>query len=345
MAAGTGGHVFPALSLAQAFTEQGFTVSWLGTKSGIEVKLVAKAGYPFYPLFVRGLRKKRLLKRVVAYLGMLHSFIQSIYVIAKTNPQLVVGMGGYVSGPGGVAAKLMGRRLVIHEQNAIPGLTNRLLAKISNLTLYAFPGTFAESKKTACVGNPVRVEIASIGAPAERYSARTGPLRILVFGGSLGAKVFNDIVPLSLQQLNFDVEVWHQTGVSGISDTRERYGNAFPAARIDAFIDNMAEAYAWADVVISRAGALTISELMAAGLASLLIPYPYTADDHQTQNATLLVNQGGAILMPQADFSVESLTACLASLQNRARLRKMAICAYNCRQKNATQKAVELCLS
>ena len=345
MAAGTGGHVFPALSLAKVFKEKGYRVCWLGTKTGIEVRLVGQERYPLYALPVKGLRGKRLLKLIMAPSEILRSFLMSAWIILKVKPEVVVGMGGYVSGPGGLAAKLLGKRLVLHEQNAIPGLTNRLLSKISSATLCAFPGTFSASAKAHCIGNPVREEISTLSHPFARYNDRSGPLRILVFGGSLGARVFNQMLPKCVSGLGFDVEVWHQSGKAGLSDAQAGYQKHFPSARVDAFIDDMAEAYAWADLVVCRAGALTVSELMAAGVASILIPYPYAVDDHQTANAKALVSVGAAILMQETEFSIESLSAQLTLLSQREVLREMAVCAYNCRQINATQQAVFLCLS
>ena len=344
MAGGTGGHVFPALSIANECRDRGLRVSWLGTAAGIENVLVPQANFPFFTLPIRGLRGKRFTKLVTLPFALVCSFIKSCAVILKTNPQVVIGMGGYASGPGGLAAVFLRKRLIIHEQNAVMGLTNRLLSKIASKTLIAFPATANASLQAECVGNPVRPEIVRLPSPAVRYTARTGPLRLLIIGGSLGANVFNETLPLALPQLSFSVEVWHQTGKAGFSATEARFKEFFPKARVTAFIDNMAEAYAWADLVICRAGALTIAELMSAGVASILIPYLYAVDDHQTKNAQTLVQSGGALLLPQPLFSPASLVSHLHSVCEREILLKMALMSYQGRENHATKKVVDLCL-
>ncbi len=345
MAGGTGGHVFPALSIAKACRDRGITVSWLGTAAGIESVLVPEAHFPLFTLSIRGLRGKRFTKLVTLPFALITSFIKSCVVILKTNPQVVIGMGGYASGPGGLAAIFLRKRLIIHEQNAVMGLTNRLLSKIANKTLIAFPETLGASLTAQCVGNPVRPEIAKLPSPAVRYKERTGSLRILIIGGSLGAQVFNENVPLALQQLAFPVDVWHQTGKAGFEITETRFKTLFPQARVTAFIDTMAEAYAWADLVICRAGALTIAELMSAGVASILIPYLHAVDDHQTKNAKALVQSGGAVLLSQPLLSPVSLATHIQAIGERETLLKMALCAYQGRKNHATEKVVDLCLA
>lgn len=345
MAGGTGGHVFPALAIAMAFKSQGATVNWLGTSRGLESKLLLETDIPLHVMPVRGLRGKRYFNRLKAPFTLLTSFIKAVRVINKIKPTVVIGMGGYVSGPGGLAAKLLRKRLVIHEQNAIPGLTNKLLKPFATQVLYAFDGTFAQSDRVRCVGNPVRKAICEIAPPEARYALHTGKLRILIVGGSQGARAINQVVPEALCDLESEVAIWHQTGPGDATVVQAEYESRKMVAKVMPFISNMAKAYAWADLIICRAGALTISELMAIGLPAIFIPYPYATDDHQTRNAEVMVSNGSARLLLQKDLSAASLTAAITSMGNRLDLQKMAKKAYNSCSKNATQRVIDICIT
>ena len=266
MAGGTGGHIFPALAVADALREQGHRITWLGTRSGMEARLVAQSGYPMQFIRVQGLRGNGLVRWLLAPFKLLLALLQALRVVIKLRPNVVLGMGGFASGPGGLAAWLMRRPLVIHEQNAAPGLTNRMLAKIATTVLEAFPHSLANAQLT---GNPVRESITKLALPAERYAQRQDDLRILILGGSQGAMVLNQMIPLTLAQVSKQqsLQVWHQCGERHLEASKKMYADASVHARVVPFIDDMAEAYAWADLVICRAGALTIAELAAAGVA------------------------------------------------------------------------------
>lgn len=307
MAGGTGGHVFPALAVARALIEQGARVSWLGTAAGIEARLVPANGLDLHTIDVAGLRGKGALSWLTAPLRLVRACLQALGVIRRLAPQLVVGMGGFASGPGGLAARLTGRRLLIHEQNAAPGLTNRLLARIAHTVLQAFPGTFSGAKVRS-VGNPVRREILELAAPAERFADREGPVRLLVLGGSGGALAINERVPAALARIAPEKrpQVRHQAG-STLEQARCAYAQHTVEADVSAFIDDMAGAYAWADVVLCRSGALTVAELAAAGVGALLVPYPFAVDDHQRANGQYLVDAGAATLIDQSELSAERL--------------------------------------
>lgn len=346
MAGGTGGHVFPALAVARALQERGVTVSWLGTRRGLESEVVPKAGIAIDWISIQGLRGNGAMGWLLAPLKLLRAIAQTWKVFNRRQPDAVIGLGGFVTGPGGVVAWLKGKPLIIHEQNAIPGLTNRLLAKISKRVLEAFPAAFDSTVKARCVGNPVRRELLSQASPEERFKSREGAFRLLVVGGSLGARALNETVPSAVQQVEsfFPVTVWHQTGKKLHSEALQAYTNVKGEHRVEPFIDNMAEAYAWADLVICRAGALTVSELAAVGVGSILVPFPHAVDDHQTWNAKYLVDAGAAILIQQTDMSSESLTEVLKSLcADRTKVLAMANAAYAQRQTDSVEQVINAC--
>jgi UDP-N-acetylglucosamine--N-acetylmuramyl-(pentapeptide) pyrophosphoryl-undecaprenol N-acetylglucosamine transferase len=294
---------------------------------------------------VQGLRGNGLVRWLLAPFKLLLALLQALRVVIKLRPNVVLGMGGFASGPGGLAAWLMRRPLVIHEQNAAPGLTNRMLAKIATTVLEAFPHSLANAQLT---GNPVRESITKLALPAERYAQRQDDLRILILGGSQGAMVLNQMIPLTLAQVSKQqsLQVWHQCGERHLEASKKMYADASVHARVVPFIDDMAEAYAWADLVICRAGALTIAELAAAGVASLLVPFPHAVDDHQTKNAQWLAENDAAILMPQSQCSVESLADSLQRLfvGGRTTLTTMAVKARQLAKPEATIKVAEHCL-
>lgn len=316
MAGGTGGHVFPALAVARALRGRNETVIWLGTDRGFEARVVPPEGIPLEFVRVRGLRRKGALAWVAAPVQIAVAVLDALRVLIRWRPKVVLGMGGYTAGPGGVAAWLLRRPLVIHEQNAVAGLTNRLLAGLAREVLEAFPGSFSRRIGTTVTGNPVRADIAAIAPPAERLAGRSGPLRLLVLGGSQGARALNEVVPAALARLPADrrPEVLHQAGESTLAVAEAAYRDAGVGARVQAFINDMAEAYAWADLVIARSGALTVAEIAAAGVGAILVPYPSAVDDHQTRNAEYLVKAGAATLIPQADLSATRLAAELEAL-------------------------------
>ena len=305
MAGGTGGHVFPALAVADELRARGVEVVWLGTRRGLEADVVPRAGIDMEWITIRGLRGKGALGWVLAPFRILLAMLQTVIVIMRRRPMAVLGMGGFVTGPGGIVSWLLRKPLLIHEQNAIAGLTNRLLAPLANRVMAAFPGLLAQRSNAVTTGNPVRKAIAGLPPPEQRFADRQGALRLLVLGGSLGAESLNTTVPDALRLLPEAQrpEVWHQTGRANADRTGNRYQQNGVTARADAFIDDMAAAYAWADLVVCRAGALTVAELATAGIGSILVPYPFAVDDHQTHNAAWLVDAGAAILVPQNELT------------------------------------------
>ncbi len=310
MAGGTGGHIFPALATVDQLRAQGWRAHWLGTPGSMEADLVPKQGIEISLLPVTGLRGKGLLTRLLGPLRIALSVFKAWRLLRRLKPDVVLGMGGYVAGPGGVAAKLLGIPLVIHEQNAVAGLTNRLLAQVADRVLTAFPATLPSRLCPVVTGNPVR---AAIGAPEAASECFEGgrPLRLLVVGGSLGAAAINQVVPELIQALPGQLEVQHQTGQRDLEATRKRYGELGVTAEVVPFIEDMAAAYARADLVLCRAGALTVAELANAGKPAILVPYPHAVDDHQTANARYLVDQGGAVLVPQAQLNLQQLVQLL----------------------------------
>ena len=342
MAGGTGGHVFPALAVADELRQRGIQVAWLGTKKGIEADVVPKAGIDISFIDVAGLRGKGALGWLLAPFKLLYALWQAIGVLNKLRPSVVLGMGGFVTGPGGVAAWLLRRPLVIHEQNAIAGMTNKLLVPFASRVLEAFPGTI-KAPKTIHTGNPVRTVI---GAQLKQSTAvENQTIHLLVVGGSLGAKALNEVVPQALAQLSKEQrpQVWHQTGKKNIDETLKLYKTLNIEAKVEPFIERMGDAYAWADLVLCRAGALTIAELAIAGAPSILVPYPYAVDDHQTSNAKYLVDNGAAVLVQQRDLTASRLLELLAQL-DLPKLKQMAVAAKKLALPEATQKVADLCL-
>lgn len=347
LAGGTGGHIFPALAVADYLRGQNHVVEWLGTRAGLEAEIVPAAGIEIHWLTVRGLRGKGAAGWLLAPWRILRAVWQARAVLRRVRPAVVLGMGGFVSGPGGLAAWLSGRPLVVHEQNAVPGLTNKLLARLARRRLEAFPGSFAVARRAEHVGNPVRAAITAITAPDQRQAGRHQPLRILVLGGSQGALALNRVVPEALAKLvDAELDVRHQTGKRTLQAAREAYAEARVTAQVEPFIADMAEAYAWADLVICRAGAMTVAELAAAGVASILVPFPAAVDDHQTANARYLADREAAVIIQQRDLSADFLAQQLRDLAaDRHRLADMAERARAAAMPDATRQVAEICLA
>jgi UDP-N-acetylglucosamine--N-acetylmuramyl-(pentapeptide) pyrophosphoryl-undecaprenol N-acetylglucosamine transferase len=346
MAGGTGGHVFPALALARALRARAWKVVWLGTRRGLEARVVPAERIPIEWLSIGGLRGQGPLTWIAAPLRLARALFEALSIMRRQRPHVVVGLGGFVTGPGGVAAWLTRRPLLIHEQNAIAGFTNRCLARLAREVLCAFPGAFGSGVSAEVIGNPLRREIAELPPPATRFAARHGAIRVLVVGGSLGAARLNTVVPHALARLRAaaSLEVWHQAGERGFEAAGRNYANVGVPARLVPFIEDMAEAYAWADLVICRAGALTISELAAVGVGAILVPYPAAVDDHQTRNAEFLVNEGAAVLIADRDLSPERLEQELRLLcAGRGRLLAMAERAHLLARTTATAALAAAC--
>ncbi len=319
MAGGTGGHVFPALALARLLREQHRDVIWLGTRRGLEARVVPADGFPIEWLSVSGLRGKGPSDLLKAPFMLVLSVWQALKIVARHKPGVVVGLGGFVTGPGGLAAWLMRRPLVVHEQNAIAGFTNRCLARLARTVLTAFPSVFAGRAHAHMIGNPVRADIAALPAPLERFAGREGPLRLLVIGGSLGARRLNEVVPQAVALLSRNAEappftIRHQAGEKLIDAARAAYAQAGVAGEVTPFIADMSAALGWADLVICRAGALTIAELAAAGVGAVLVPFPHAVDDHQTSNAAYLVDAGAARCLADAALTPALLADTLLEL-------------------------------
>lgn len=341
MAGGTGGHVFPALSLAKVLRDRDCEIVWLGTRTGIEARLVPASGFPIEWIAIGGLRGKGLATLASAPLRLLRALAQSIRAIRRHNPSVVVGLGGYVTGPGGLAAWLTRRPLVIHEQNAIAGLTNRVLARLATVVLEAFEGSFPLSCRARAIGNPVRDEFFAGVSPETRYASRSGPIRMLVVGGSQGAARLNAVVPEALAALRGRVSVYvrHQSGERGLETARARYTALGVEAEVVPFINDIAAEYAEADLVICRAGALTVSEIAAIGVAAIFVPFPAAVDDHQTRNAQALVERGAAVLMPESTLGASALAKTIERLAgDRQALADMARRAREIARPQATHE-------
>ncbi|MDO3382805.1 undecaprenyldiphospho-muramoylpentapeptide beta-N-acetylglucosaminyltransferase [Gilvimarinus algae] len=344
MAGGTGGHVFPALEVAKVMRERGVEVHWLGTQRGIEHRLVPAQSITIDYIRVEGVRGRGAAGILKAPFLIALAVLQAINVLRRVKPEVVIGFGGFASGPGGLAAKMMGLPLVIHEQNAVAGTTNKLLSRLANRILTGFDDVFNNGR---WVGNPVRQAIRQLPEPAQRFAARADePLHLLVLGGSLGALAINELVPQALGQLNASErpKVRHQCGEKHAEVTTANYLASQVEASVEPFIDNMSEAYGWADIVICRAGALTIAELACAGVGAILIPLPTAIDDHQTHNAAVLASAGAAISVPQGDLSAERLAKVLRErLASRSALLQMAeIARQACRGDAAAKVADEI---
>jgi len=348
MAGGTGGHVFPALAVAQAMQARGIRVHWLGTRAGLEAKLIPAAGIAIDYISIKGLRGNGLMGWTLAPLRIVVAVVQALQICLRLKPSVVLGMGGFVTGPGGMASWLLRKPLVIHEQNAIPGLTNRWLAKLAKRVLEAFPNSFVSRNKVYAIGNPVRSSILKIDRPAKRYGERTGPIRVLIIGGSLGAQALNECMPAALARMTSALrpQVWHQCGRNKLSHTRQAYSEHQLDARLVEFIDDMDAAYAWADILVCRAGAMTVSEISNVGIASILVPYPHAVDDHQTANARYLSQSGAAILIQQVELTPQRLADELTRLVQAGReyLCAMADKALAQAQPNATDEVIRHCL-
>ncbi|PKO57293.1 MAG: undecaprenyldiphospho-muramoylpentapeptide beta-N-acetylglucosaminyltransferase [Betaproteobacteria bacterium HGW-Betaproteobacteria-19] len=341
MAGGTGGHIFPGVAVAEALKAKGWRIVWMGNPDGMEARIVPTYGYDTAWVRFGALRGKGLMRKLMLPLNLLSGFWQALRELRRVRPDVVVGMGGYITFPGGMMAVLLGRPLVLHEQNSVAGLANRVLAMVADKVLSGFPHAL---KKAGWVGNPVRTEISAVAPPAERFAGREGPLRLLVVGGSLGAAVLNETLPQALARIPAAVRptVVHQAGEKQLEALRAAYAGAGVEGDLRPFIQDMAEEYAAADLVICRSGALTVAELAAVGAASLLVPFPHAVDDHQTGNAGFLAENGAAYLLPQSELNAERLAGILVSL-DRTRLLQMAEHARALAKPRATEAVVRIC--
>lgn len=341
MAGGTGGHVFPGLAVANYLREQGVDVHWLGTSQGLEARVVPEASLPLHQIAIGGLRGKGLKPLLMAPLTISKAIKQALHIVKKVNPDIVIGMGGFVSGPGGIASWLAGKPLIIHEQNAKAGMTNKMLAWFAKKVLVGFPTAFKPAAKVMCVGNPVRDEIENLPTPIERLQPAHTPLRLLVLGGSLGAQALNDIVPKALAKLpeNERPQVLHQAGDKHYEVAKKAYESIGIPATVTPFVKNMAEVYSWADIVICRAGALTVAELCAVGLAAIFVPFPYAVDDHQTANADYMVKHDAALCIQQAELTDSRLADIVKEFTQSPQKRlAMAQAAYELRNVHVAKK-------
>ena len=348
MAGGTGGHIYPALAVADNLKEKGFQLFWLGTEKGMESRVIPEHGYPLMKINVSGVRGNGIVRLLFTPIMLAIALVQALLIMIKVRPVVVLGMGGFASGPGGVAAWLMRIPLLIHEQNAIAGLTNRLLSPFAVSVMAAFPNAFKQSEKLIITGNPVRKNITNIIQPEQRYANRDDKtLRVLVLGGSLGARKLNEVIPEAIATLGNDVEyeIKHQCGEKHVENTKAAYQTHNVKVEVLPFIKDMAEVYGWADIVICRAGALTIAELATTGIASILIPFPYAVDDHQTSNANYLANEGAAVLIQEAQLNAEKIKDLLLKwYQAPEQLLQMAVKARSLAKPAATNDAARLCL-
>lgn len=348
MAGGTGGHVFPALAVAELLRDQGQEVFWIGTRDKMEARLVPERGFAMEWIGIEGLRGKGSLRLLMAPWKLAVALFQAAGILRRRRPDLVLGMGGFASGPGGLVARWLGIPLIIHEQNQVPGLTNLWLSRIARRVFQAFPNSFPPGRGAETCGNPVRPEICALPAPAARLGRHQGRVRLLVVGGSLGAQALNEQVApaVALMPLEARPLIRHQAGERTLEVARQAYARAGVEAEVTPFIRDMAEAYGWADLVICRSGALTVSELAAAGLGAILVPYPYAVDDHQTANAAYLAAPGGAEILPQSELNPARLGALLTRLLgDRARLLAMAEAARARTMPDAARRIAAACLA
>jgi len=341
MAGGTGGHIFPGLAVAEQMRASGWRVVWMGNRGGMEERLVPPHGYAGAWIRARAARGKGLLAKLLLPANLLYSFWESARHLRRVKPDVVLGLGGYVAFPGGMMASLLNRPLALHEANAIAGLANRVLAAVADKTMVAFPGALKNAEWT---GNPVRASISSLEVPEKRFQNRSGPLRILVVGGSLGAQALNEALPRALKLIEPRPRVVHQSGEKHLGSLKKEYQEQGVEGELVAFIDDMARRYAEADLVICRAGAVTIAELSAGGLASVLVPFPHAVDDHQTANARFLAERGAAILLPQAELTPQKLAELIGSL-DRAKLLDMAKRARALGKPDAARIVAERCVA
>ena len=346
MAGGTGGHVFPGLAVADYMNQQGVDVHWLGTAQGIESRLVPEAGFPLHLIQIGGLRGKGIKSLIMAPWRIVNAVWQARRIIHAVDPNVVIGMGGFASGPGGLASWLCGVPLVIHEQNAKPGLTNRVLAHLAKRVLSGFPDVFKASNKVVAIGNPVRVEIAKLPPPSVRVTPARERFHLLVLGGSLGAKALNDVVPQALSRLGEDErpEVIHQTGEKHFDEAKKSYESMGVKANLSPFVKDMAEVYSWADMVLCRAGALTVAELCSAGVGAIFVPFPFAVDDHQTANAEFMVKRGAALCVQQTELTEARLADIVVEFSRSPEKRLgMAEAAYALRQVEVAKKIYDIC--
>lgn len=347
MAGGTGGHVMPALAVAECLRERGVEVLWIGTANGLEAKLAPRAGFEFRIIHIKGLRQSGAVRMAVMPFLLAWAMLQALWIILRRRPDGVLGMGGFVSGPGGLVAGLLRTPLVVHEQNAVAGLTNRYMARFAGRVLSGFPEVRG-LKKIAWVGNPVRREIINLPPPGARLAGRSGPLRLLVVGGSLGASVFNEHLPALLGRKAAPgpaPEVWHQCGRAGAGAVGARYLEVGIGCQVNGFIEDMAAAYAWCDLIICRAGAMTVAEVCAAGVAAILVPYPHAVNDHQTVNAAYLHSRAAARLVSQQDFIRGHWLEALGPWQRRrTELVEMAEAARRLARPDAALAVARACL-
>jgi UDP-N-acetylglucosamine--N-acetylmuramyl-(pentapeptide) pyrophosphoryl-undecaprenol N-acetylglucosamine transferase len=349
MAGGTGGHVYPALAVARELIDRGYRVEWVGTARGLEHRVVPAAGIKLHCLPVRGVRGKSPLHKLLGVLFLLLASLEALWMVMRLWPRCVVGMGGYVAGPAGVAAWLLRRPLLIHEQNAVAGTTNRMLAPLASRVVGGFDRAFPENIECAVLGNPVRRELIEAASTSRYDFDGQRPMRLLVLGGSLGAMPINKVLPLVMRRLarkgDTPVELWHQAGAAHADAVRESYGELIgEGVRVVPFIEDMAEAYAWADLVLCRAGALTVSELAIMGRPSILVPLPHAIDDHQSANASSLSDRGAAILLRQSDMSADKLAGeLLGYLKVPGQLAAMAGAASAAAKPGATAAVADCC--
>ncbi len=342
MAGGTGGHVFPAIAVADLLKSRGWNIVWLATEGGMENQLIADKGYAIASIRMSGVRGNGLLRWLLLPLRLGVAFLQSLKALRQHRPDVVLGMGGFAAFPGGVMARLLRRPLVIHEQNSVAGLTNRVLSRIATRILAAFPSAFGD--QASLVGNPVRPEIAALAEPAQRLTYRKGPLRLLIIGGSLGAQVLNENVPKAIALLPQEQrpQIIHQAGSRHLAALQEHYRNSGVEGELLPFIQDMAGMYDWCDLVICRAGALTIAEVAAAGVASVLVPFPHAVDDHQTGNARYLSEHGAALLVPQTELTPQKLADIIRG-STREKLLDMASRARALGKPEATATVATIC--
>jgi len=347
MAGGTGGHIFPGIAVADKLKSAGWNVHWLGTAKRMEATLVPEHGYDISFINIAGLRNKHWKEWIKTPFKLMQSVLQSIQVIRDVKPDVVLGMGGYASAPGGFAAWALGKPLVLHEQNAVAGMSNRFLSKLATRVLSAFPGAFDKKTNYEVIGNPLRSDIIAIEnvIPEQPASSK----KVLVVGGSLGAQVLNETVPQAMKQIKVQsINVWHQTGKGkqeAVLQSYQEYGLPEETIKVTEFIDDMAEAYKWADVVICRAGALTVSELAMAAKPAVFVPLPHAVDDHQTKNAMYLVERGAAKLIPQVEFNGTTLAQTLNALFiSDAVVQKMAKEAHDAAHADATNHVADICI-
>ena len=341
MAGGTGGHIFPGLAVAEQMRAAGWEVVWMGARGGMEERLVPKHGYRAAWIRAKAARGKGLMQKLLLPANLLYSFWESARHIRGLRPDVVLGLGGYVAFPGGMMASLWNRPLALHEQNAIPGLANKVLAQVSDKVMTGFPQALRNAEWT---GNPVRAEIAAIAAPESRFAGRTGALKLLVVGGSLGAQALNEAVPKALALMSARPQVVHQAGEKHLDALKKHYADAGVQGELVAFIDDMARRYAEADLVICRAGAVTVAELSAGGVPSILVPFPHAVDDHQTANGKFLADHGAAFLIQQRDLTPQTLAQTIQRL-DRSRLLDMARKARALGKPDAARVVAERCMS